>query len=102
MQLKRQEQETPKTHSVEDIVSILVQAVKASVQFVKELAIRKAQEWIQELMKSYRYVGALKKCFSQAVGDLVDLTLEEKNKIWEFIEQFLNLKITGKSVTQFS
>ena len=102
MQLKRQEQEPPKTHSVEGVVSMLVQAVKASAQFVKELAVRKAQEWTQELMEAYRYVGALKKCFSQAVGDLVDLTLEEKNKIWEFIEQFLNLKITGKSVTQFS
>ena len=102
MQLKRQEQETPKTHSVEGVVSILVQAVKASVQFVKELAVRKAREWIQELMKSYRYVGALKKCFSEALGNLKDLTVEEKNKIWELIEQFLNLKITGKSVTQFS
>jgi hypothetical protein len=101
MQMKRQEQETRNTHSVEGVVSMLVQAVKASVQFVKELAVRKAQEWIQELMKSYRYVGALKNSFSEALGNLRDLTVEEKNKIWELIEQFLNLKITGKSVTQF-
>jgi len=102
MQLKRQDQQPRNTHSVEGIVSMLVQAVKASAQFVKELAVSKAQEWTQELMEAYRYPGALKKSFSQAVGDLVDLTLEEKNKIWELIEQFLNPKTTGKSVTQIS
>jgi len=102
MQLKRQEQETPKTHSVEDIVGILVQAVKASVQFVREVALRKAQEWTQELMEAYRYMGALKNRFSEALGNLKDLTIEEKNKIWELIEQILNPKTTEKSVTQIS
>jgi hypothetical protein len=102
MQLKRQEQEPRKAHSVEGVVSMLVQAVKASVQFVKDLATRKAQEWIQELMKSYRYVGALKSSFSEALGNVRDLTIEQKSKIWELIEQFLNLKTTGESVTQIS
>lgn len=100
MQLKHQQEDTQKTHSVEDIVSMLVQAVKASAQFVRDLATRKAQEWIQDLMKLYQYVGALKNSFSEALGDLRDLTLEEKNKIWGLIEQFLNQKTTGKSVTQ--
>ncbi|MFH1081860.1 MAG: transposase family protein, partial [Pseudomonadota bacterium] len=90
MQLKRQDPQPRNTHSVEGIVSMLVQAVKASVQFIKELAVRKAQEWTQELMEAYRYPGALQKSFSQALGDLIDLTLEEKNKIWEILEQFLN------------
>jgi hypothetical protein len=76
--------------------------VKASVQFVQELAVRKAQEWTQDLMKSYQYAGALKKGFSQALENLIGLTIEEKNKIWEIIEQFFNPKITGKSVTQIS
>ena len=102
IRLKRQDPQPRNTPSVEGIVSMLVQAVKASVQFVKELAVRKAQEWTQDLMKSYQYAGALKKGFSQALGDLRNLTIEEKNKIWELIEQFLNPKITGKSVTQIS
>jgi hypothetical protein len=102
MRLKRQREDTEETHSVEDIVGILVQAVKASVQFVREVAIRKAQEWTQELMTSYRYVGALKNSFSETLGSLKDLTIEEKNKIWELIEQILNPKTTGKSVTQIS
>jgi hypothetical protein len=101
-QLKRQEQETPRTRCVEDIVGILVQAVKASVQFVREVALRKAHEWTQELMTSCRYVGALKNSFSETLGNLKDLTVEEQKKIWELIEQFLNPKTTGKSVTQIS
>jgi hypothetical protein len=102
MQLKRHEQETPKTRCVEDIVGILVQAVKASVQFVREVAIRKAQAWTQELMEAYRYMGALRNRFSEALGNLKDLTIEEKKRIWELIEQILNPKTTGKSVTQIS
>jgi len=102
MQLKRQEQETPKTRCVEDIVGILVQAVKASAQFVREAALRKAREWTQELMETYDYMGALSTRFSETLGNLKDLTVEEKNKIWELIEQILNPKTTEKSVTQIS
>jgi len=101
-QLKRQEQEPPKTRCVEDIVGILVQAVKASVQFVREAALRKAREWTQELMEAYRYMGALKNRFSEALGNLKDFTVEEKNKVWELIEHILNPKTTEKSVTQIS
>jgi len=102
LQLKRQEQELPETHCVEDIVGILVQAVKASVQFVREVALRKAREWTQELMEAYRYMGALRNRFSEALGNLKDLTIEERNRIWELIEQLLNPKTTDKSVTQIS
>jgi len=102
MELKRQEQKPQNTHSVEGVVSMLVQAVRASVQFVREVAIRKAQAWTQELMEAYQYVGALKNRFSEALANLKDLTVEEKNRIWELIEQILNPKTTGKSVTQIS
>jgi len=102
MHLHRQDQQPQNTHCVESIVTMLVQAVKSTVQFVKELAIRKAHEWTRELMESYRYPGALKKSFSQALGHLMNLTLEEKNRIWELIEQFLNLKTEAESVTQIS
>lgn len=102
LRLKREDQHPRNIHTVEGVVNMLVQAVKTSVQFVKELSIRMAQKWTQDLMKSYRYVGALKNGFAQALGDLKKLTIEEKNKIWEIIEQFLNHKTTGKSVTQIS
>jgi hypothetical protein len=99
---KQQEQEKQGSHSVEGIVGILTKAVKAKFQFVKELAISKAGQWTEELMASYRYPGALKNRFSKTLETLPDLTLEEKNQIWELIEQFLNPKTKGESVTQFS
>ena len=96
----QQEQEQQTSHCVEDIVGILANAVKTTFQFVKELAISKARQWTQELMGSYRYPGALKDRFSKILETSPDLTLEQKNQIWELIKQFLNLKTTGESVTQ--
>jgi hypothetical protein len=102
MRLKRQQEEPQETHSVEGIVSILIQALRASVQFVKELAVSKAREWTRELMQSYQYVGALKTTFSEAIGKARDLTVKEKSKICELIDQILNPKTTDKSVTHIS
>ncbi len=65
--LREQHPAPQSSHSVEGIVGMLAQAVKATVQFVRELAIRKAQEWTQELMASYRYPVVLKRKFREAV-----------------------------------
>ena len=103
MDLKRhQEQVQQSTHSIDDIVGVLIQAVRASLRIVKELAINKARQWTQELMESFSYIGALRKQFSGALGSLAHLSLEEKNNVWELIEQFLSLKSTTESVTRFS
>jgi len=32
----------------------------------------------------------------------MDLSLEQRKEIWEFIDQFLNLKTKAESVTQIS
>lgn len=98
-QLKRQEQEQQSHHSVEGIVGMLAQAVKTTFHFVKELAISKARQWTKELMESYHYPGALKNHFAKALGELMDLSLEQRNEIWELIDQFLNLKTRTESVT---
>jgi hypothetical protein len=87
---------------VQDIIGILVQATKATIQFIKELAIKKAHQWTRELMESYSYTGTLKNQFAKALEALTDLHLDQKNMIWELIEQFLNPKTKVESVTQFS
>jgi hypothetical protein len=102
MQLQQQEQQSLYDHSVQDIIGILVQATKATIQFIKELAIKKAHQWTRELMESYSYTGTLKNQFAKALEALTDLHLDQKNKIWELIEQFLNPKTKVESVTQFS
>ena len=102
MTRRHNEQEQKAEHSVDGIVGMLTQAVKTSLQYVEELAIRKARQWTQELMGSYRYPGALKSQFSKTLEGLSDLTLQQKNQIWELIEQFLNPKTAEESVTQIS
>lgn len=102
LNLECQRQKTPQSPSMDNILGLLVQAVRASAQFVKDLAIRKAREYTLQLMGNYRYPGALKKQFSDALGNIKDLSLEQKHRIWELIEQFLSPKTTTESVTQFS
>ena len=89
-------------YSVETVIGILIQAVQAKISVVKELAIKKARQWTHELMTSYSYPGTLKKRFADAIGALTDLSNDLKIKIWELIEQFLNVKPTSESVTHFS
>jgi len=101
LQSRRQHQEYQQSSpTVETVVEMLSKAVNATVKFVKELAIRKARQWTLELMESYRYRGALKKRFSDCLGALTgQLTLDQKNRIWELIEQFLESKTAVESVT---
>ena len=99
---QQQEKAQQKSHSVEGIVEMLVHIVKVQAQYLKELSVRKAHEWTQELMKSYRYPSALKKQFVEVLSTLNDLNLEQKNKIWGLIEMFFEHKTTEECVTQIS
>lgn len=99
---RQQEQAQQSEHSVETIMEILVAAVNASIRIVKELAIKKARQWTHELMKLYSYPGALRKRFSDVLGTMTALTLEQKRKVWDLIEQFLDPKSTTESVTLVS
>ncbi len=81
------------------LISMVVKAVTITVRKVKELAARKAREWTHELIESYRYTGSLKKKLSDVLGKLQHLSMEQKQKAWELIEQFLNTKISDGCVT---
>lgn len=100
LDLKHQLEEDSQGPKVEDIVNLLVQAVKASFQFVRETAMRKAKQWILELASSYRSPAPLKKRISEALGKVRDISLDQKTRVWELVEQFLNTKTTAESVTQ--
>ena len=97
MQRRENNQQHPVT--IGSVIAMLERAVTQKTRFVKELAIRRARKWTQELMKGYSYLGVLKKKFSDALGKLNHLSLEQKQKAWELIEQFLNPKTSEKSVT---
>lgn len=101
MMLEMQQRENDQQHpvTIKSVMAILETAVTQKTQFVKDLAIRRAREWTQELMKGYSYLGVLKKKFSDALGKLNHLSLEQKQEAWELLDQFLNTKSAEKSVT---
>jgi hypothetical protein len=100
MQRKQETQQQPVL--IDDIISMLEKAVTKKSRIVKELAIRRVRDWTHELMKSYSYIGSLKKKLSDALGKLNHLTLEQKQEAWELLDQFLNPKPAEGSVTLFS
>lgn len=102
-QMKEQEaQRKPKSSTVQDVLNILSSAVKAPAKYLKDVALRRAKEWTIELIKSIKYVGKLRKKFESALIEMAHLSVDQKNRIWEYLTGFLNLKSSGKSVTQFS
>ena len=90
LKIERQQQDMLQQSqpSIADIVSMLEKAVIGPVRFVKELAMRKAQEWIDELMKSRSYAGVLKKQLLDAIGELTHLDQKQKRNIGNLVEQF--------------
>ena len=102
-QIKVQQEQKKRTPStVQDVLNILSSAVKAPAKYLKDVALRRAKEWISELIKSTKYIGILRKKFEENLIEMTQLNMEQKNKIWEYVAGFLNLKSTGKSVTLFS
>jgi transposase len=100
--MQRKQEAEQQLVSIDDIISMLEKAVTQKTRFVKELAIRRVSEWIQELMANHSYIGSLKKKLSDALGKLNHLTFEQKQKAWELLEQLLKPKTEQKSVTPSS
>jgi len=90
LDLKRKEDAENQPISIDQVISMMESVVTKKSRFVKELAIRRVREWIQELMESYTYMGSLKKKLSDALGKLNHLTLEQKQEGWKLIDQFIN------------
>ena len=102
-QIKTQQEQKKRTPStVQDVLNILSSAVKAPAKYLKDVALRRAKEWINELIRSTKYIGVLRKKFENGLIEMTQLNMEQNHKIWEYVIEFLNLKSTGKSVTLFS
>ncbi len=99
--LQQQLLEEQRTPEVQDVLNMLLKTVNATNRFVKDLALRKAQEWADEMLKKYRYIGPLRKKFEDALAKMNQLSFEEKMKIWNLIENLFNPKSEGECVTLF-
>jgi transposase InsO family protein len=86
---RRQQQHAEQTPTVADLVALLREAVVASVRFVKELAIRRAQKIAHILRENYRYLEPLMKQIRDTLGESNDLSLAQKQQAWDLAEQFI-------------
>ena len=100
-QIKGQELREQNPSTVKNVLDILLNAVKAPAKYLKDVALRRAKEWTNELIKSTKYIGVLRKKFETSLIGMIHLSMEQKNKIWKYLTVFLNMKSTGKSVTHF-
>jgi hypothetical protein len=91
-----------KPSTVQNVLGILLSAIKAPAKYLKDVALRRAKEWTTELLKATKYIGTLRKKFEEDLANMVQLSTEQKNKIWDYVTSLLGQESTGKSVTQFS
>lgn len=94
---ERQVVEAPPT--IEQIVRMAEKAVTAPARFVKQLATRRAKEWTGILLGPARYIEPLRKQIIDAAGTLTHLTLDQKEKVINLIEEFLTPKTGEECVT---
>ena len=102
MDQQQKEQERQKPPTVQNVLDILLNAVNAPAKYIKTIAHRRAQEWTAELIKATKYVGTLRKKFEDSLARMAQLESDVKEKIWLYVEDLLNQKTSGKSVTHFS
>lgn len=94
---QQQTEDAPPT--IEQIVRMAERAVTVPARSVKELAMRRAKEWIETLVGAVRYIEPLRKRIIDAVGSLSHLTLDQKEKVLNLIEEFLTPKNGEECVT---
>jgi hypothetical protein len=99
---KQKEKRKPKPSTVQNVLDILLSAIKAPAKYLKSVALRRAKEWTIELIKSTKYVGTLRKKFENGLVEMTQLSADQKNRIWDYLTGFLNLKSSEESVTHFS
>ncbi len=91
-----------KPSTVQNVLNILVSAFTARAAYLKNMALRRAEEWTTELANSTKYVETLRKKFDAALAEMPHLESSVKEEILTYIDELLKQKINGKSVTLFS
>lgn len=88
--LNQQQNDREDPVTADNIIAMIEKAVIHKSRFVKELSIRKAKQWVEDLMQNYTYAGSLKKKLSDALGKLTHLNLAQKQEVWDLLEEALS------------
>lgn len=91
--IDQQKQKTSQRAStVQDVLKILVSAVTISAKKIKDMALRRAKEWTDELIKVTKYVGTLRKKFQDALARMPQLQPVVKEQVLAHVDILLNYK----------
>jgi len=101
-QMQKEKQSSQRPSTIQDVLNILEKAFNAPARYIKDMSIRRAEEWTRDLISSRQYIGILRKKFEDGLAEMSQTKLDVKEKIWAHIDELLKQKPKGKSVTQFS
>jgi len=97
--MDQQQQNEQKQTTVENVLDIMLTVFSSPAKYITDMALRRAQEWTMELIKTTKYIGTLRKKFQDSLARMSQLELGIKEQIWMYIGDLLNQKTSGKSVT---
>jgi len=100
--MDQQQRDEQKQITVENVLDIILTAFSSPAKYITDMALRRAQEWTLELIKATKYVGTLRKKFQDSLARMLQLEPDIKEKIWMYVNDLLNQKNSGKSVTCLS
>ena len=88
--LEREKQKTvEEITTVEDVAGMLRSAVNSRFKAIREVAVNQVKRMIGNLRKQYRYKGILKRKIAEALGEMSDLSIAQRQDAIELAGRFL-------------
>jgi len=92
VQMERLEQErleNEKPPEIELIIEMLIKSVAIKRRSIRELAMRRVVEWTDELKKAVKYIGPLRKKFTNIIAEVKNISVDQKMEIQRQVEILL-------------
>jgi transposase InsO family protein len=87
--LEQERLENEKPPRIELIIDMLIKSVTIKQRSIQELAMRRVVEWTDQLKKTVKYVGPLRKKFTNIIAELKNISLDQKMEIQRQVEILL-------------
>jgi len=87
---ERQQQETSEEIiTVDDLIEMVEEAVTTSTGFIRDFCLKQVERLVQILRKQYQYTGALKRKILDTLGELSELSLDQRREAFQLVESYL-------------
>jgi transposase InsO family protein len=99
---ERQEQKRQSSKPTIALVVEMALSTTGQSETVQDIAKRKCSEWLTAIFDTAKYGAAVKKRIQEQIGTMGNLTVSNKEAVWEWIAPLLNVNAERGSVTSFS